>query len=72
MTDPAASDPLAPARRARVLEALARDGAVRMSQFTEELGVTPVTLRRDLAQMEREGLLARVHGGAVAVAATTG
>jgi DNA-binding LacI/PurR family transcriptional regulator len=28
--------------------------------------VTPVTVRRDLAQMEEEGLLVRVHGGAVA------
>ncbi len=59
--------PLAPARRARVLAALARDGAVRVSQITDELGVTPVTLRRDLAELEREGLLTRVHGGAVAI-----
>ena len=38
-----------------------------MSQLTDELGVAPVTLRRDLAQLESEGLLVRVHGGAVAV-----
>jgi DNA-binding LacI/PurR family transcriptional regulator len=68
MTDLSQTTALAPARRARVLEALARDGAVRVSQLTDELGVTPVTLRRDLAQMEREGLLERVHGGAVALA----
>ena len=67
MTDLAPTTALAPARRARVLEALARDGAIRVSQLTDELGVTPVTLRRDLAQMESEGLLLRVHGGAVAV-----
>lgn len=59
--------PLAAARRARVLAALDRDGAIRVSQITDELGVTPVTLRRDLAEMERDGLLTRVHGGAVAV-----
>lgn len=58
---------LAPSRRARVLEALARDGAVRASRLTEELGVTPVTIRRDLVQLEQEGLLLRVHGGAIAV-----
>lgn len=57
---------LAPARRARIIEALERDGTVRVSQLTEELGVTPVTLRRDLAQLEQEGQLVRVHGGAVA------
>ena len=34
-------------------------------QLQEEFGVTPVTLRRDLQQLEQEGLLVRVHGGAV-------
>ena len=38
---------------------------MRISQLSDELGVATVTLRRDLAQMEREGLLVRVHGGAV-------
>lgn len=56
---------LAAERRAHVLAALERDGAVRVAQLMDELGVAPVTLRRDLAQMEREGLLVRVHGGAV-------
>lgn len=56
---------LAAERRAHVLAVLERDGAVRVAQLMDELGVAPVTLRRDLAQMEREGLLLRVHGGAV-------
>ncbi len=43
----------------------AATGVVRISQLIDELGVAPVTLRRDLAQMEQEGLLVRVHGGAV-------
>ena len=68
MSEPSQADAaLAPSRRARVLEALARDGAVRVSRLTDELGVTHVTIRRDLAQLEQEGLLVRVHGGAVAV-----
>ena len=68
MSEPSQADAaLAPSRRARVLEALARDGAVRVSRLTDDLGVTHVTIRRDLAQMEQEGLLVRVHGGAVAV-----
>ncbi|HWR86364.1 MAG TPA: substrate-binding domain-containing protein [Rhodoglobus sp.] len=66
MTDQMQQAPLAAARRAHVLNALARDGAVRISQLITDLGVAPVTLRRDLAQMEEEGLLVRVHGGAVA------
>jgi DNA-binding LacI/PurR family transcriptional regulator len=65
MTDQTHHTPLASSRRSRVLDALTRDGAVRISQLTDELGVASVTLRRDLAQMESEGLLVRVHGGAV-------
>jgi len=57
--------PLPPARRMHILSSLARDGVVRVSQLTDELGVAPVTLRRDLAEMEELGLLVRVHGGAV-------
>lgn len=66
MTDQPNHAPLAAARRAHVLASLARDGIVRVSQLIDELGVTPVTVRRDLQQMEEEGLLVRVHGGAVA------
>jgi len=58
--------PLAAERRAHVLGALERDGVVRVADLTAELGVTAVTVRRDIAQLEREGLLSRVHGGAVA------
>lgn len=56
---------LAAERRAHVMSTLERDGAVRVAALMDELGVAPVTLRRDLAQMERDGLLVRVHGGAV-------
>lgn len=59
---------LVEARRARLLAALKRDGAIRISTIADELGVTPVTVRRDIDQLEREGLLRRVYGGAVAIA----
>lgn len=65
MTDDNAHALLAAKRREHVIDTLARDGAVRISQLVDDLGVTPVTLRRDLAQMERDGVLVRVHGGAV-------
>lgn len=61
--------PLPAERRTRLLAALDRDGVVRVADLTEELGVTAVTVRRDIMQLEREGLLSRVHGGAVAVGA---
>ncbi|QHC67852.1 substrate-binding domain-containing protein [Rathayibacter sp. VKM Ac-2759] len=72
MSDQTQSPPLAAERRAHILAALAVDGAVRISQLTEALGVATVTLRRDLVQMEREGLLSRVHGGAVVLSGAAG
>ena len=67
MSDQNAPRPLAAERRAHILSALGAEGAVRISQLRDSLGAAMVTLRRDLADMEREGLLTRVHGGAVAV-----
>ncbi len=64
MTDPTPAR-LAAERRAHILTTMERDGAVRVSQLTDELGASTVTLRRDLAQMEQAGLLQRVHGGAI-------
>ncbi|MBO1751315.1 DeoR/GlpR family transcriptional regulator [Actinotalea sp. BY-33] len=66
--DLTARAPLAAERRAHLLAALERDGALRVTELTESLGVTAVTIRRDIAQLERQGLLTRVHGGAVAAA----
>ncbi len=65
MTDQNQHTPLAAERHSRILTILARDGAVRIAQLIGELEVTAVTIRRDLAQMERQGLLLRVHGGAI-------
>ncbi|MDR2723505.1 MAG: substrate-binding domain-containing protein [Cellulomonadaceae bacterium] len=57
--------PLAAERHAHLLAALARDGAVRVADISATLGVTPVTVRRDISELDRLGLLRRVHGGAV-------
>lgn len=57
--------PLPAERRAHLLRVLERDGVVRVADLTAELEVTAVTVRRDIAQLEQEGLLTRVHGGAV-------
>ena len=44
-------------------------GRISVSEVAATFGVTTETVRRDLAHLERAGLLRRVHGGAVA---TTG
>jgi len=52
-------------RRAKILDLLAERGAVRASELARLFKVSEVTVRKDLAVLEREGLLKRVHGGAV-------
>jgi DeoR/GlpR family transcriptional regulator of sugar metabolism len=54
-------------RRTRILEEVARAGSVRVSDLTVALGVSEMTVRRDLDRLGREGLLQKVHGGATAV-----
>jgi DeoR family fructose operon transcriptional repressor len=51
-------------RRNRILEILRTQGSVRVSALGELLGVTEVTIRRDLERLEHKGLLERTHGGA--------
>ncbi len=55
--------PLQVARRQQLLEALQRDGALRISDLSAALGAAAVTIRRDIAQLAAEGLVRRVHGG---------
>ncbi|WP_264466192.1 DeoR/GlpR family DNA-binding transcription regulator [Pengzhenrongella sicca] len=47
-----------------VLSLLDADGSVSLGALTHELGVSAATVRRDLADMEDQGLLVRTHGGA--------
>jgi DeoR/GlpR family transcriptional regulator of sugar metabolism len=56
---------LAHQRQVRILTELRRSGAVRVADLTELLGVSDMTIRRDLEQMAAEGLARKVHGGAV-------
>ena len=55
-------------RRRRILEVLARRGAVQVTALTKALRCSEATLRRDLLRLEREGRLRRTHGGAVDLA----
>ena len=40
-------------------------GAVTVAEVEELFGVSPMTARRDLAELERRGVARRTHGGAV-------
>ncbi|MDN4479874.1 substrate-binding domain-containing protein [Demequina muriae] len=52
-------------RRAILITTLEREGVVRISDMAERMGVTQVTLRRDIGALSDEGVVRRVHGGAV-------
>ncbi|WP_405486126.1 substrate-binding domain-containing protein [Streptomyces sp. NBC_00096] len=49
-------------RQARVLELVRARGSVRVADLARELGVSPVTLRRDVEAMAARGEILRMHG----------
>jgi DeoR family transcriptional regulator, fructose operon transcriptional repressor len=55
-------------RKQYLLETLRRNGRIDANDIAAELNVTGETIRKDLIALERQGLLRRVHGGAVPVA----
>lgn len=52
-------------RHQHLLAALERSGAIRLAESAAELGVSPMTVRRDLDELEAQGLLRKVRGGAL-------
>ncbi len=52
-------------RRQYILTILQRDGKVVARQLSEELRLSEDTIRRDLRDLATDGLLLRVHGGAL-------
>ncbi len=54
-------------RLTAILEKLRQSGTVTVEVLSAELGTSVVTVRRDLDQLERDGLLQRTHGGAVSI-----
>jgi DeoR/GlpR family transcriptional regulator of sugar metabolism len=56
---------LASQRQARILAEIRRHGAARVTDLTELLGVSDMTVRRDLEQLAQTGSVHKVHGGAV-------
>ncbi|MFC7486487.1 DeoR/GlpR family DNA-binding transcription regulator [Knoellia sp. CPCC 206453] len=58
---------LASQRRAAILSMVQDSGAVRVSDLVEQLGVSDMTVRRDIERLDTDGLLERVHGGALAL-----
>ncbi|MET8684552.1 substrate-binding domain-containing protein [Streptomyces sp. NPDC004732] len=54
---------LASERQELILAAVRKQGTVRLADLVERLGVTAVTVRRDVTLLADRGLVHRVHGG---------
>lgn len=56
---------LIPQRQSRLVELLSQRGMSDLESLASELAVSLSTVRRDLEQLEKNGLVSRTHGGAV-------
>jgi DeoR/GlpR family transcriptional regulator of sugar metabolism len=55
---------LARQRQELILDEVRSTGGVRVSELAEQLGVSDMTVRRDIEVLAQRGLVTRVHGGA--------
>ena len=58
---------LARQRQTLILERVREDGGVRVADLARELGVSDMTVRRDLELLHNRGLIEKVHGGATSL-----
>jgi DeoR family transcriptional regulator of aga operon len=63
----AASQDKQQVRLTAILTGLQQTGRVSVESLSEQLGVSVVTVRRDLDVLDEKGLLRRTHGGAVSI-----
>ncbi len=59
-------------RQKQILDLLMRQQTVKISELVERFSVSIETVRRDLSDMEKAGLLTKTYGGAVLAAAPRG
>ncbi len=60
---------LAEERRSRLLEIVRNHQFASLPQLVEQLGVSESTIRRDLEQLDEQGITRRIHGGVLFVGA---
>jgi DeoR family transcriptional regulator of aga operon len=59
------TDMLIDERRNHMLTLIQRDGRVLVSELSDALGISRITIRKDLDYLESKGLVQRTHGGAL-------
>lgn len=60
-------DMLIDERRQHILGLLQGDGRVLVAELSSQLGISQITIRKDLDHLEAKGLIQRTHGGALPV-----
>lgn len=66
-TDATTGAVLARQRQAYILDRVREDGGVRVAELVRDLGVSDMTIRRDMELLHERGLIEKVHGGATAL-----
>ncbi len=54
-------------RQAHIVELLEANGSVSLNELAGRFGISGATVRRDLSDLEKKGLLKRTYGGAVRI-----
>lgn len=52
-------------RQIKIMEMLQKNGSAQVDDLAKNLGVSTMTIRRDLEKLQDEGIIERCHGGAV-------
>jgi DeoR family transcriptional regulator of aga operon len=58
-------------RREQIIQRLRQQGSVQVNDLSAQFGVSTVTIRNDLAFLERQGIAVRAYGGALICDSTT-
>jgi DeoR/GlpR family transcriptional regulator of sugar metabolism len=66
-TDHTGAAVLARQRQAYILDRVREEGGVRVAELVRDLGVSDMTIRRDMERLHESGLIEKVHGGAAAL-----
>jgi DeoR/GlpR family transcriptional regulator of sugar metabolism len=53
-------------RRRRILERVAEEQTIKIGELARELGVSEMTIRRDISRLEQDGFIRHTYGGATA------
>ena len=58
-------------RQQQILSCMESKNTITVKELTDQLYASPSTIRRDLSELEAQGFLKRIHGGAVLTAGST-